>query len=96
MEDQEVIRLVEGNLARIAREEARRADRDAKRAVAQRRADLARDRLAMNSLPAGLLALGCDMAMDSGMLGRELGIPAIILAVLYIGISLGRYSKEAR
>lgn len=95
-EDREVIGMVQGNLDRIEQRRACEEACKARKKAGKRRLEQVVSRLLWNCAPAALGILGCDMAMDAGLLAPELGTPAVLLAVLYIGICLGRFVKEVR
>ncbi len=95
-EDREVIRLVNGNRERIEQRRADEAACKARKREEKRRMELAVSRLLWNCLLACLVILGCYRAMGIGRLSSEQGTLAVLLAVLYIGVQLGRFIKEVR
>ncbi len=95
-EDREVIRLVNGNRERIEQRRAAEEACKARKRAEKRRLEQAVNRMLWNCLPGSLVILACDMAMGGGLLASELGTQAVLLAVLYIGVQLGRFIKEVR
>ncbi len=95
-EDNDVIRMVEENAARVQLEQALRAERKAQKEAERQRKTKAVFRMLLSCLPADLVILGSYLAVEQGLMATKLSTRLVVLALLYIGFGLGRLSKEVR
>ncbi len=91
-EDCEVIQMVDENFSKTCQEEARVAARLAREFADRERLVLCISRMLISGLVTFIVMYATLLAAEYGLLDRLL----ILLASLYIGYRIGRFSKEVR